>query len=243
MARLTDKSTARAMALTAELVALCERPESDPGPEAGLNYLTEHDFDAATERLLAQAPRGKEAIAIFAYGSLIWKPVFDPLHRLRARAYGWHRAFSLELVRWRGTPDQLGLMMGLERGGCCDGLIDRLDPNDQPAQLGQLLRREISTVEELSGVRWITVETAHGKDRALAFWAGPTGLHYVRKRPLEDVAAILSRACGHIGSGAGYLYQTVAKLQELGIHDRNLWRLQQLVAEEIRQLHAPAAEA
>ncbi|MGI9522207.1 MAG: gamma-glutamylcyclotransferase, partial [Hyphomicrobiaceae bacterium] len=30
-----------------------------------------------------------------------------------------------------------------------------------------------------------------------------------------------------------YLYQTVAKLEEHGIRDRNLWRLQKLVAAEI----------
>jgi cation transport regulator ChaC len=33
--------------------------------------------------------------------------------------------------------------------------------------------------------------------------------------------------CGHGGSGAAYLFHTVTKLLELGIRDRNLWRLQQ----------------
>ena len=32
----------------------------------------------------------------------------------------------------------------------------------------------------------------------------------------------------------------MTKLEELGIRDRNLWRLQQLVADEILGLHAPA---
>jgi cation transport protein ChaC len=32
----------------------------------------------------------------------------------------------------------------------------------------------------------------------------------------------------------------VSHLEEFGIRDRNLWRLQELVAEEIRRLHAPA---
>ena len=44
---------------------------------------------------------------------------------------------------------------------------------------------------------------------------------------------MLARACGHMGSGAAYLYNTVAKLAEHGIYDRNLWRLQQMVAAEI----------
>jgi glutathione-specific gamma-glutamylcyclotransferase len=53
--------------------------------------------------------------------------------------------------------------------------------------------------------------------------------------PLEQVAHILARACGHWGSGAQYLHQTVSKLEEFGIHDENLWKLQELVAEEIKE--------
>jgi cation transport protein ChaC len=69
--------------------------------------------------------------------------------------------------------------------------------------------------------------------RALVFWAGPKGDGIASKLPLERVAWVLARACGHVGSCASYLYNTVAKLEEFGIHDRNLWRLQELVAEEI----------
>jgi len=240
MKREAGQSDRRRMALTAELVALCDRAEADPGPESGFRYLTEAEFDAAAAGLLKQRLGDDKAdcpVGIFAYGSLIWKPEVEVKQRVRARAYGWHRTFSLELTRWRGSPTQKGLMMGLGRGGCCDGVIDYLDPADQAGQIGLLLRREISTPEELSGVRWVSAETAKGRERALAFWAAPTGLDYVRERSLEEVAHILCRACGHIGSGAAYLFETVSKLHELGIRDRNLWRLQQLVAREICELH------
>jgi cation transport protein ChaC len=36
-----------------------------------------------------------------------------------------------------------------------------------------------------------------------------------------------------MGSCAMYLYQTVMKLEEHGIHDRRMWQLQELVAAEI----------
>ncbi|MGT2466896.1 hypothetical protein ACVOMV_21100 [Mesorhizobium atlanticum] len=39
-------------------------------------------------------------------------------------------------------------------------------------------------------------------------------------------------------SGAEYLYNTVCHLETFGIHDCNLWRLQQLVADEIRSIHS-----
>jgi cation transport protein ChaC len=81
--------------------------------------------------------------------------------------------------------------------------------------------------------RWISAGTADGPVRALVFWAGPSGKGISLGLSLESVAARLARACGHYGSSAEYLYQTVARLEEHGIRDRNLWRIQQLVAAEI----------
>jgi cation transport protein ChaC len=49
----------------------------------------------------------------------------------------------------------------------------------------------------------------------------------------ETVADVLANACGHIGSGAEYLYNTVSHLEAKGIHDSGLWQLQRLVAERI----------
>ena len=47
----------------------------------------------------------------------------------------------------------------------------------------------------------------------------------------------LARACGHWGSGAEYLYNTVSHLEGLGIHDEGLWHLQEKVAAEIEALY------
>ncbi|WP_281405436.1 MULTISPECIES: gamma-glutamylcyclotransferase [unclassified Mesorhizobium] len=69
--------------------------------------------------------------------------------------------------------------------------------------------------------------------RALAFVAAPQGRAYAGKLALEQVAHTLARAAGHWGSSAQYLFRTVAKLEESGIRDRNLWRIQDLVARQI----------
>jgi glutathione-specific gamma-glutamylcyclotransferase len=225
------------MALTAELVARCQRAESDPGPEPEYSYFTDEEYDTAAAALVQRKPPGP--LWIFAYGSLIWKPAFAAVEHRRATAFGWHRAFCLELTRWRGSPHQPGLMLGLQRGGCCRGLAYRLPDEDHAGQLGRLLRREVGGDEEMHTVRWIVVETEQGRLPALTFWADPTGLDYSVRLPLARVAQILARACGHIGSGAEYLFQTVSKLEEFGIRDRNLWRLQQLVADEISSMTSP----
>ena len=48
---------------------------------------------------------------------------------------------------------------------------------------------------------------------------------------------MLATACGYVGPMAEYLYQTVSKLESLGIHDRHLWRLQEMVADRIERAH------
>ena len=63
---------------------------------------------------------------------------------------------------------------------------------------------------------------------------------YAGRPPLETVADMLAGACGHWGSGAEYLLNTVLKLEEHGIRDRNLWRLQALVAERLAAMQRGA---
>ncbi|AZO53956.1 MULTISPECIES: gamma-glutamylcyclotransferase [unclassified Mesorhizobium] len=225
----------RQMSLTAELVALCHREEADPGPSGSWTQLSDEDFRDLSVRLSNEADAGP--LWVFAYGSLIWKPAFESVERQRATAHGWHRSFCIDMVRWRGSVAQPGLMMALERGGRCDGVIYRLPEGEKTAQIERLLRREIDDHESVASVRWVPVRTAQGPLRALGFWVGVTGRGTSLGQPLETVARVLARACGHVGSGAEYLYNTVSHLEEFGIRDRNLWTLQQLVADEIRSIH------
>lgn len=235
---MRQMSLPRQMSLTPELVALCHREEVDPGPDPSWTELKDEDFRALAMRLAGEADEGP--LWVFAYGSLIWKPEFESVEQRLATAFGWHRSFCLDMVRWRGSAAQPGLMMALERGGRCNGVIYRLPEGEKPAQIERLLRREISDHESVSSVRWLPVHTAQGALRALGFWVGAKGRGTSLSQPLDRVAGILARACGHIGSGAEYLYNTVSHLEAFGIHDRNLWRLQQLVADEVRAIHSPA---
>ncbi|CDZ65305.1 ChaC family protein [Neorhizobium galegae bv. orientalis] len=225
------------LSLTQDLVDLCFREEVDPGQPATWEPLTDDDFIQIADRLAAEI--GEDPLWVFAYGSLIWKPGFDSVACQRAAAYGWHRSFSLRIERGRGSPAQPGLMMMLSRGGRCDGVIYRVADDDKRVQIEKALRREVSHRDSLTSFRWLPVRTQAGETvRALTFWVGGTSKRIVRPLlPLDEVAKVLARACGHRGSCAEYLYNTVVHLAEFGIHDRNLWRLQEMVAKEIRAMH------
>jgi len=228
--------TTRKLALTPELVALCHRIEQETAHDPRYERLTDDDFAQISARLAAD--REGDDLWVFAYGSLIWKPEFDTVERRRATAFGWHRSFCIELISWRGTQEQPGLMMALERGGRCDGVVFRLPHGDAVTQIERLLRREVTYRQNTGSIRWMPTVTAEGPVKALGFWVGPSGDRILSKQPLERVAATLARACGHLGSGAEYLYNTIVHLEEFGIHDRNLWALQRLVAAEIKAVHS-----
>ena len=221
------------LALTAELVALVERTEPDPGPEPGRHDPSDAEFAAMAREIAAGAPEGE--LWLFAYGSLIWKPELETVEAQRATAKGWHRCFCLKLTRWRGTRETPTLMMALDRGGSVTGVAYRLPAGDRLAQIEKLLRRETDGLPATNVARWITVRAGDRTIRALAFVAAREGMAYVGPQPHEEVAQILARAAGHWGSAAQYLQRTVSGLDAFGIRDRNLWVLQELVANEIRR--------
>ncbi len=226
------------MALTPDHVALVHRVLEDPGPEPGLVYHSEADYDAVVRNMLALRPPGRDAW-LFAYGSLIWKPEVEHLEARRGTAHGWHRSFCFRITRFRATRDRPGLMMALDRGGQCQGILYRLPGRSLEAQLGKLFRREFTVKPPNSTPRWIRVATEEGPLTALAFVMNRQAPAYVGRLAPEEVAAFLAGACGHWGSGAEYLHNTVMHLEEHGIHDRNLWRLQELVAGRIEDAARP----
>ncbi len=225
--------------LTADHVARVHRAIADPGPAPGVQQQTDADYAQWVDHILQSHPSPGSPIRLFAYGSLIWKPEIEHREERPATAQGWHRAFCLRIHRFRGTPDQPGLMMALDRGGQCRGVVLELPPEDPATQLDRLFRREFTVKPINSMPRWLSVQTAEGPLRALGFVMNRTSPYYAGRLPPEEVARTLARACGHWGTGAEYLLNTVTQLDARGIRDAGLWRLQALVAEEIDRMAAP----
>ncbi|MBB3444522.1 cation transport protein ChaC [Rhizobium sp. BK379] len=158
------------MALTADLVSLSLRLETDPGPDPDHITLSDAELQTLAERLFREA--AAEPLWVFAYGSLIWKPDFDAVEWCHAEARGWHRSFCLQMTRWRATQAVPGLMMAVDQCGQCNGVAYRLSDKDRMGQLRRMIRREIGTLSDSSFIRWVPIQTQQGPSRALVFWAG-----------------------------------------------------------------------
>jgi glutathione-specific gamma-glutamylcyclotransferase len=229
----------RQLLLTPELVARAHRVIEDAGPPPDLVRSSEADWAADVQEILLAKPDGQD-VWIFAYGSLLWNPAVEYIEERAAVAHGWHRSFCIRMRTWRGTLEQPGLMMGLDRGGQCKGLVYRLAADSVEAQLGSLVRRELpmrpANRPPTHSPRWVTVNTTEGAFRALAYVVNRQGPNYAGGLTPEETAEIVATACGHGGSCAEYLYSTLSQLEALGIRDRNLWRLQKLVAQKITSI-------
>jgi cation transport protein ChaC len=219
-------------------IAAVARELPDPGMAVfpDRRAATDDDYDAMVRMLVESAPA--DGFWVFAYGSLIWNPAFDFAEQRVALAHGWRRAFCLGWdYRFRGNRDQPGLMLALDRGGCCRGVVYRLADDALKPNLDKLARREMSMVPTAFPPRWIRIATAEGPLTALTFAIDRKSGRYVNGLGDEELADVLATACGFRGSMAEYLLATVAHLEALGIHDRHLWRLQELVAERIERAH------
>jgi cation transport protein ChaC len=133
-------------------------------------------------------------------------------------------------------------MMQIDRGGTCEGILQMVPEDREWEVLSDTWRREMTVRPPSYIPRWIDVHV-DGEDaprKAVAFTANPESPNYVGGLTPDEVAACLSEACGHWGSGADYLLQTVASLEAAGFHDPYLWDLQERVAVEIERRN-PAA--
>jgi glutathione-specific gamma-glutamylcyclotransferase len=178
--------------------------------------------DAEIEASLASVRR-PGATWVFAYGSLMWNPVFDPVERVPGRLHGWHRRFCFWVHAGRGSPERPGLMMGLLPGGACRGVLLRIAEHEADRELNLLWHREMVTSAYVP--RRMPVATADGPVEAIVFVANRRHPHYVGGLSAPQAAEHLTHAEGPLGRNRDYLSRTVLTLRSLGIPDRGLERL------------------
>jgi len=190
-------------------------------------------LERSLEQMLAEHAADRE-IWVFGYGSLMWNPEFAYDAKRVATVHGYHRNFCLWSRINRGTPESPGLVLTLERGGSCRGLVYRLTRSRDREELSRLWRREMSMGSYRP--RWLECRSGGEAFEALAFVVNRRCTGYAGKLPMETMVHTIATARGKYGSSADYLFRTEAALAEHGIRDERV----RLLAERVR-VHLQAA--
>ena len=88
--------------------------------------------------IMNQAVSNSDGLWVFAYGSLMWRPGFAFVRREPARLTGAHRSLCVYSFIHRGTPENPGLVLGLDHGGACRGIAFQVRAEDREATIAYL---------------------------------------------------------------------------------------------------------
>jgi cation transport protein ChaC len=160
---------------------------------------------------------------VFGYGSLMWNPAFAYAERRVGVIRGWHRRFCLWLEMGRGSPENPGLMLALDRGGTCRGVAFRIPTEAVRAELLLVWRREMFGTAYLA--RWVQVHTVGGSFPAVTFVVNRAHSRYAGRLDDTEAATRIASASGALGTCAAYLQNTLEHLESLGIRDAGLQRI------------------
>src|SRR5262249_16261708 len=134
---------------------------------------------------------------VFAYGSLMWHPNFDYAEKACALLEGFHRALCVWSVFHRGTASAPGLVLGLDRGGQCQGIAYRVPSSRAEDTRKSLKRRETATNTYYAAVRPVRLlDGTHRTVPSLCFVVRRTHHQYAGELSLERQAFIVRRSIG-----------------------------------------------
>jgi len=184
---------------------------------------------ASIEALLADW-NGCDDVWVFGYGSLIWRPGFAWQERRLATVKGYHRSLCLWSHDHRGSPDVPGLVFGLDRGGCCRGVVFRVPAADVVPVFQALWVREMPNGAYVP--RWLNCSTSAGPVRGLVFLLNRDCRQYAGGLNEDHLMAVVRRAVGQSGPCLDYVIETDRALRDCGIDDGRLGTL-------VRKLDVP----
>lgn len=164
---------------------------------------------------------------VFGYGSLMWQPGFPYVEARHARLEGYSRAFCIYSLHYRGTQLRPGLVLGLARGGTCDGIAFRVAAEDAARVRAYLHARELiyGVYREAMLPAGLIGPGDPETVNVLTYIAETGHPSFAGHLPLARRAAIIRAARGKAGSNLAYFAATLRKLQDLGIRQADLERL------------------
>jgi len=158
---------------------------------------------------------------VFGYGSLIWNPGFEFEEEHKAILYGRRRTLCVHSWVHRGTQQAPGLVLGLDTGGCCQGIARRVKAEKREPVIAYLRERELVTNVYLE--KWLKVRLENGNlITALTYVVDRSHAQYAGAFTLPQTIERVSHASGKSGLNRDYVLNTVKSLRQLSIHDHRL---------------------
>ncbi len=168
---------------------------------------------------------------IFGYGSLMWNPNFSWDARHVATVRGYHRSFRVWSRINRGTPEKPGLVLTLDCGGSCRGLIYRIQADRVQEEMQRIWKREMTFGSYRP--KWLNCIVGEESIRALVFTVNRTCSGYAGQIPMEVVVEAIASATGRYGPAHDYLFKTIETLHAHGIRDLRVEQLASLVRQRM----------
>lgn len=197
-------------------------------PPAGIRLRTPEQMESTLQAILRRHEAGQD-LHVFGYGSLMWNPGIEHVEAAQARVFGWHRRFCIRSLVGRGAPETPGLMLALDRGGSCAGMVFRIPAAKVDSELRLLWRREMTWGSYEA--RWVRAWAGSGARAAVTFVVDRRQERYLKGLPPVDTARLIASGCGQLGTCRAYFEATVRKLRELGIRDATMEELDALLAQ------------
>lgn len=202
--------------------------------------LSATELMAALRKALEPWERGTP-FWIFGYGSLMWNPQFHFDAKHVASIRGYHRAFRVWSRLNRGTPEEPGLVLTLDRGGSCRGLVYRIDPDRVQEEMGRIWKREMTYGSYHP--KWLRCHVGNETVSALAFTVNRECTGYTGDIPVDVMVKALAHAKGRYGAAHEYLFHTMETLREHGIRDARVEQLVSLVKARMKSVAPAEGEA
>jgi glutathione-specific gamma-glutamylcyclotransferase len=141
-----------------------------------------------------------------------------------------HRALCVYSFVHRGTPEQPGLVLGLDRGGVCRGIAFRVAAGAREHTIAYLRGREQVTTVYLETMRRIELEEkARRQVRALCFIVDRSHVQYAGRLTLAQSLHHVRQGHGRSGPNRDYVLDAVQSLEALGYRETELhWLAEQL---------------
>ena len=159
---------------------------------------------------------------VFAYGSLMWNPGFEFVRVRPARLFGYHRCLCVYSQHYRGTAGKPGLVLGLDQGGSCVGLVYDVTDDKWQAALAYIRARELIAPVYDEMVKTVAPVDASAPVAAITYVVNRHHQQYAPPMDTTKTIKLIKQGHGTSGSSVDYFWSTITHLRGLGILDKNL---------------------